>query len=135
MRFAKRVFQITGAYGVIMVLPQYFNEGWVGRHFPPVITHPEYYYGFVGATLAWQFVFLVIATDPARYRPLMIPAFLEKILYTIAVIILYLQDRTASFFLTFGLIDLFFAVLVLIAYRKTAPVRKGTGGEQIFARI
>jgi hypothetical protein len=47
----------------------------------------------VGAALAWQIAFFVIATDPARYRPLMIPSVFEKFSYGIAVVILVAQDR------------------------------------------
>ena len=36
------------------------------------------YYGFVGVTLAWQVAFLVIASDPVRYRTFMLTAMLEK---------------------------------------------------------
>src|SRR6478609_3711137 len=59
MQFAKRVFLIAGIWGVLIMVPQYFNEGWIGQHLPPAITHPEYYYGFTGGTLAWQLAFLV----------------------------------------------------------------------------
>jgi|SRR5579872_615904 len=45
-----------------------------GRDTPPAITHPEYFYGFLGGALAWQFLFLVLSTDPVRYRPMILPA-------------------------------------------------------------
>jgi len=32
-----------------------------------------------GVGLAWQFAFFAIATDPARFRPTMIPSVLEKV--------------------------------------------------------
>jgi hypothetical protein len=78
MTFATRVFLIAGIYGLLVLLPQYFLEGKHGRDFPPPITHPEYYYGFVGVALAWQIAFFIISRDPVRYRPIMIAAIAEK---------------------------------------------------------
>ena len=54
MIFAKRVFFIAAVLGVIVLAPQYFMEAKVGRDFPPPITHPEHFYGFIGVALAWQ---------------------------------------------------------------------------------
>jgi hypothetical protein len=62
-RFARRVFLIAGVYGVLIVLPQCSLEARIARDFPPPITHPEYFYGFIGVALAWQIAFLLIARD------------------------------------------------------------------------
>ena len=78
MRFAKVVFLVAGIYGLIVLLPLYFMEEQTGRDYPPPITHPEYYYGFTGVAVAWQLAFLVMSREPVRYRPLMIPAIVEK---------------------------------------------------------
>ena len=64
MTGARRLFLIAGIYGLAVILPQYFLEARVGRDYPPAITHPEYFYGFLGVAAAWQVAFLVIATDP-----------------------------------------------------------------------
>jgi len=58
MKFAKVVFLVAGIYGLIVLLPLYFMEAQTGRDYPPPITHPEYYYGFIGVAVAWQLVFL-----------------------------------------------------------------------------
>ena len=63
VRFASRVFRIAAIYGLIVLVPQYFMEGKIGRDTPPPITHAEYFYGFVGVALAWQPAFLLIARD------------------------------------------------------------------------
>jgi len=57
MKFAKWVFRIAGIYGLIVVAPMYLSESQISRDFPPAITHPEYFYGFIGVTLAWQVLF------------------------------------------------------------------------------
>jgi len=69
MRFAKIVFLVAGIYGLLILTPMYFLENKIGRDTPPAITHPEYFYGFVGVALAWQVLFLVsraIPSDTAR---------------------------------------------------------------------
>ena len=53
MRFARYSFLIAGIYGLLSLSPMYFLEAKNGRDFPPAITHPEYYYGFMGVALAW----------------------------------------------------------------------------------
>jgi hypothetical protein len=116
MKFAKRVFLIAGIYGLIVLLPLYFLEAKTGRDYPPPITHPEYYYGFIGVTLAWQILLLVIAADPIRYRPIMIMPMLAKTSFVIAVVILFVQGRVAATTLGASMIDLLLVILFLIAY-------------------
>ena len=116
MKFAKRVFLIAGVYGLIVLLPLYFLEDKTGRDYPPPITHPEYYYGFIGVTLAWQVLLLIISTDPVRYRPIMIMPMLAKTSFVIAVAILFLQGRVAASVLGASMVDLLLVVLFLIAY-------------------
>ena len=70
MIFARRVFLIAGIYGLLVLLPLYFMEARIGRDQPPAITHPEYFYGFLGVAVSWQVAFLVISRDPVRFRPL-----------------------------------------------------------------
>ena len=115
----KRVFQIAGWYGIILQVPQYFMEAKTGEDYPPPINHPEYYYGFLGVTIAFAILFLFIAKNPVRYRSMMIPSILEKISFPPAVFILYAQGRLHPVVIIFGIIDLAFALLFLIAYLKT----------------
>jgi len=102
-----------------VLLPMYFMEEKTGRDFPPPITHPEYYYGFVGVTAAWQVLYLFISTDPIRYRPLMIPPMLAKTSFVVACTILYLQQRLSGVTLGASMIDLALVILFIIAYLKT----------------
>jgi len=119
MRFARLVFLVAGLYGLIVLLPQYFLEGKNGRDFPPPITHPEYYYGFVGVAVAWQVLFLILSRNPGRYRSMMIPAILEKASFGLAVIVLFLQSRVAPLMLAPAVIDLILGVLFAVAFMKT----------------
>ena len=127
MRFAKWVFLLAGVTGVLLVVPPYFLERQTGEDYPPPVTHPEYYYGFFGVTLAWQFLFLVIASDPVRYRPVMLPAILEKLSFVAAVAVLYATGRVHSVVLGFAAGDAVWLVLFVVAYLRT-PRGVPTGG-------
>ncbi len=119
MKFAKVVFWIAGIWGLLIITPLYFMFDLIGRKDPPPITHPGFFYGFVGLALAWQVAFLFIARDPVRYRPLMIPSMIEKFSYGGAVVILVLQARMHSSDLVFAGMDLVLGVLFVMAYVKT----------------
>jgi len=123
IKFAKVVFWVAGIYGVIVITPLYFLFDRIGEVDPPLITHPAFYYGFVGVALAWQLAFLVIATDPVRFRLVMLPAIFEKVSAGGAIVVLVLQGRTDPTDLVFAIIDLLLGVLFVAAFLKTrAPV-------------
>jgi hypothetical protein len=96
-------------------------EARIGQETPPAITHPEYFYGFLGTALAWQFLFLVLSKDPLRYRAMILPSVLEKASYGIGLIILFVQHRLALSVLTIGSVDWIFAALFIAAQMKTGP--------------
>src|SRR5947208_13661365 len=103
MRFAKWVFLLAGIFGVVIVFPHYFLEEHFGRDHPPPVNHPEFFYGFFGVTLAWQFMFLVIGSDPVRFRRAMLPSILEKASFAVAIPILLAMKRvTAAVWLPFA---------------------------------
>ncbi|MEO8036482.1 MAG: hypothetical protein ABI837_18740, partial [Acidobacteriota bacterium] len=82
------------------------------------ITHPEHFYGFIGVALAWQVLFVLIARDPVRYRPIMWTAILEKVAFGGAAVVLFAQGRLAMPILIAGLIDFVFAVLFFVSLRS-----------------
>ena len=126
MKFAKVVFWIAGIWGLLVITPLYFMFDLIGTKDPPAITHPGFYYGFVGVALAWQIVFLVIARDPVRLRPMMIPSVLEKFTYGIAVMALVMQGRMHRSDLVFAATDSILGLLFVIAYlgTRSSEVRK-----------
>ena len=97
----------------------FFLEHKTGEDYPPPITHPEYYYGFLGVTLAWQFMFLVIASDPVRYRRAMLPALVEKASFAVAAPLLYAAGRVHGVVVGFAATDAVWLVLFTIAYLRT----------------
>lgn len=122
MRFARIVFLVAGIWGVLVIAPLYFMFDLIGRKDPPVITHPGFFYGFVGLGLAWQIAFLFISRDPVRFRPLMIPSMIEKFSYAIAVVVLVQQARMHPSDLVFAATDLLLGALFVAAYLRT-PAR------------
>jgi hypothetical protein len=120
MKFSRWVFNIAGIYGVISVAPLYFMEQVIGRQDPPAITHPMFFYGFVGATLAWQLLFFAIAYQPVRLRPVIPFAVIEKLSFGIGAIVLYRRGRLDRSDLYFGGIDLALAALFMLVWRRLA---------------
>jgi hypothetical protein len=121
MKFAKSIFWVAAIWGFLVLTPLYFMFNVIGAKDPPPITHPAFFYGFVGAGLAWQLVFLIIATDPVRFRPLIPSAVVEKFTYGIALIVLHLQGRLHAADLTFAGADLLLGILFIVAFVQTRP--------------
>src|SRR5262245_5717442 len=117
MKFAKFVFSIAGAWGVLVLTPLYFLYDLNNPH-------PEFFYGFAGVAMAWQLAFFVIATNPVRFRLMMIPAIFEKLSYVLTLVVLYLQKRislTESLpSIPDGILGLLFAVAFFRVRRQGA---------------
>jgi len=79
-------------------------------------------YGFIGLALLWQMVFVLVAKDPLRYRPIMPIAILEKLVYSVPVLILYSLGKARASTLGPALVDPVFGVLFVIAYWRTWAV-------------
>lgn len=123
MTFSKWVFRIAGVWGLLVVPPLYFLFDMIGERNPPPITHPEFYYGFLGVTLAWQLAFLVISSDPARFRPLMLPSVVEKFGFVAALAVLCAQSRVTPSQLSLPAVDLLLGTLFVISFFKTSSRR------------
>jgi hypothetical protein len=124
LKFARIVFTVAGIWGILVTLPLYFLYDLIGHQSPPVITHPEFYYGFVGVTLTWQIVFLVIATNLARYRIMIIPSILEKVSYVLANLALFVSHRMTAAQALPSTADLVLALLFAAAFSKTTSAPK-----------
>ena len=122
MRFAKTIYIVAAVWGLLVLTPLYFMEQSIGTKNPPAITHPEYFYGFVGVGLAWQIAFLIIGTNPVRYRALMIPCMIEKFSFAIACTMLYMRQRIATQVFGSSMVDLVFGVLFVVVYVRTSSL-------------
>lgn len=119
MRFARIVFLAAGISGILMIAPMYLEDRFFEND-PPAINRPEFFYGFAGLCLAWQFMFIVIGLDPLRYRLAMLPALFEKISFAAAVPLLYIQGRVTAMWLGFAAMDGTWFVLFALAFWLTA---------------
>ena len=128
MKFAKVVFWVAGIWGVVVITPLYFMFDLIGKQDPPAITHPGFYYGFVGCALAWQIAFLIIGADPVRLRPMMIPSMVEKFTFGVAVVALVVNGRMHRGDLVFAGTDLGLGVLFVAAFIVTGS--KGDRGSK-----
>src|SRR6478735_5141006 len=63
-----------------------------------------------------QILFLLISTDPVRYRPAMPVAVLEKAAFAVAAPILFAMQRVGVQTLAFSMIDGLLGVLFVMAY-------------------
>src|SRR5438045_2969671 len=121
MKFARYTFLASGAIGILVLIPLYFQLEKMGADNPPAITHPEFYYGFIGVALAFQIVFIIISTDPWKYRPLMLAAIFEKFAFVIPTFYLYSQGSHLGTILIGALLDLMWAILFIASYFKVRP--------------
>jgi hypothetical protein len=121
MKFAKIVFTGAGVWGIAVLTPLYAMYDAIGSQYPPPISHPDFYYGFVVVGLAWQVAFLVIGRDPVRFRPLMIPAMIEKFGYMLTIGVLYAQRRMELAQVAIISPDLVWGILFVVAFTKVSP--------------
>lgn len=116
---AKIIFRIAGIWGLLLLTPLFFLRDRIGVSTPPPITHPGYFYGFVAVSLVFQLLFLLIATDPVRYRPVMPIAALEKLLFTAFIYWLVATRQTYSSRAIIATVELLLGLLFLVAFLKT----------------
>ena len=126
MKFAKIVFWVAGIWGLLVLIPLFFIFDSISRNDPPPITHPGFYYGFASVALAFQFVFIIIAHDPMRFRPIIIPSVFEKLSYATALVVLYLQHRIHAADLLFAGTDFVLGLLFIAAFFKTRDVSRSS---------
>ena len=113
MKLAKWIFLIAGVFGLLSTIPLAFAEKMMA------VKQPEFFYGFVFLDICWQILYLFLSSDPVRYRPMMIPAFLAKASGTVALSWLYLLGRVSCQWVAIGAVDGVFAALFLVAFRAT----------------
>jgi hypothetical protein len=122
MRFARFIFIGAGIWGIVVLTPLYWLVDVTGRPYAPPTDYPHFFYGFLSVAMAWQIAFLVIGSDPARFRPFMIPAILEKLGHVAGVAVLYLQARISVLDAQAGVPDLLLALLFIAAFAAVGTV-------------
>jgi hypothetical protein len=122
MRFARIVFIAAGAWGIVALTPLFFLVDLTGRQYAPPTTYPHFFYGFLSVAMAWQIAFLVIGSNPVRFRPLMIPSIVEKFGHVLGVAVLHGQARISAADAMAAAPDLLLGVLFIAAFGKI-PIR------------
>jgi hypothetical protein len=125
VRFAKTVFVIAGIWGIVVLTPLYWLVDVTGRHYHPPMDYPQFFYGFFSVAMAWQIAFLIIGSNPARFRSLMIPSMLEKFGYVLTLAWLYGQARISTQDAQAAVPDLLLGVLFVVAFTKTRTPERG----------
>lgn len=127
MTFAKVTFIGAGIWGIVVLTPLYWLVDVTGRQYSAPTDHPHFFYGFLSVAMAWQIAFLVIGTNPARFRPLMIPGILEKLGYVAGVAVLYWKARIPAIDAQAAVPDLLLALLFSVAFVRTGrPAQRET---------
>lgn len=122
MKFAKTVFVVAGVWGLVILTPFYFLFDAIGRQYGSPINYPQGYYGFLATTMAWQTAFLVIGSDPARYRLMMIPSMVEKFVYVLSMGVLYVQGRIGVTDVLVTSPDLLLGTLFAVAFARLSAL-------------
>jgi len=124
VKFAKFVFIGAGIWGLSVLTPLYWLVDITGRHYAPPANQPHFFYGFIAVALVWQIAFLMIGTDPVRFRPLMILAMLEKFSYVSTLIVFYAQSRIPAIDFQPAVPDGLIGLLFVAAFWATRPSQR-----------
>lgn len=108
MRFIGTGFGIAGLYGLAATLPLYLGT--------PPAGGALWYYGFAGAAAATQLLYLLIATDPARFRPAIPVGIASKLSFAVPALILFARGAVGRPMLLAAAIDLALAGFFLAAF-------------------
>ena len=119
MKFAKVVFVGAGMWGIGVLTPLYWLVDVSGRRYGVPTEYPQFYYGFLSVAMAWQIAFLIIGSNPARFRMLMIPGIIEKLGYVVPLVVLYQQARVTWADAQAAVPDFALAILMMLAFVKT----------------
>jgi hypothetical protein len=121
MTFAKYTFIGAGIWGLAVLLPFYALVDITGRQYAPPTDYPQFFWGFFAVAIAWQVAFLMIGSDPARFRPLMILAILEKLGFVTTLMVLFAAGRLSFVDFQPALPDGILGLLFVAAFAATKP--------------
>jgi hypothetical protein len=113
------VFIGAGIWGLAVLTPLYWLVDISGRHYGAPSEYPHFFYGFIGVALAWQVAFLLIGSDPLRFRALMIPGIIEKFGYVTTLIVLYSLGRISMIDAQAAVPDGLIGILFVAAFVTT----------------
>jgi hypothetical protein len=121
MKFARITFLVAGVWGIVVLTPLFWLVDVTGRRYTVPADYPHFFYGFLSVAMAWQIAFLIIGSNPARFRPLMIPGLVEKLGYVVILTVLYARGQIPALDAQAGVPDFVLCILFLVAFWKTRP--------------
>ena len=120
MKLAKYTYLVAGVFGLILVVPAaYAAMVDSSEAMPDPIGAGLFLYGYISQFVAWQLLYFILAADPIRLRPMMVPAFLAELTAPLNSAWLYFYGVPPWFVLT--IVFLAFATLFLVSYHRTRP--------------
>jgi hypothetical protein len=119
MQSARLIFIGAGIWGIAVLTPLYWLFDLTGRPYNPPTDYPHFFYGFLSVAMAWQIAFLLIGSNPSRFRPMMIPSLFEKFGHVGGVAVLYWQGRISATDAQAAVPDLLLAILFVVAFART----------------
>ena len=119
MKFAKVVFTAGGVWGIAALAPFYWLVDISGRRYAAPVDYPQFFWGFFSVALAWQFAFLLIGSNPVRFRPLMVPAIVEKFGFIVTLAVLLGRGRIPSADAAAAIPDAVVGLLFIAAFVRT----------------
>ena len=122
MKLARTTFRIAGVLGLLLLVPLAYSAGVDRQSALSAISGAGLFFaGYVFQYLCWQVLYLAISTDPLRYRPIMIPAFVSQVIGVRSPLWLYLYG--VRYWIPAVVVEAVLAILFLVAYWTTRGVR------------
>lgn len=115
MRFAKYTFIGAGIWGLAVLLPFYGLVDITGHQYAPPADYRQFFWGFFAVAIVWQLAFVMMGLNPARFRPLMILAVLEKVGFVATVLALFMAGRVSALDVQAALPDAVLAAMFVAA--------------------
>ncbi|WAT18584.1 hypothetical protein OZN62_03105 [Aurantiacibacter sp. MUD11] len=117
--FARRAYLVAAIYGFLAVPQLYFVEA------PD--PHRLLYFAFAGIALVFQGVFVVIARDPVKYTAFIPLTVFEKVSFGVPALAFWSQGQASDSMALGGAVDLLFALLFIVVWRRFANATTLTG--------
>ncbi|TPG15489.1 hypothetical protein [Sphingomonas oligophenolica] len=108
MRMATWSFALAGVYGLAATLSLYFRA--------PLTIETQWLYAFAGAAAVTQLAYLLIATDPVRYRLVIPIGIASKLSFAVPMTILYAHGAITMGSFAFAQIDYALAALFAVNF-------------------
>ena len=120
MKFARVVFIGGGVWGIAALAPLYWLVDISGRRYAPPVDYPQFFWGFFSVAIVWQFAFLLIGSNPVRFRPLMVLAILEKFGFILTLALLLGRGRIPGADAAAAIPDTLVGLLFIAAFVRTS---------------